>query len=63
MPGDDAGMEMEVMTESALRRTKDDSGAENHPGPDQSRAQIQAHGDGGGTANSLRRFPSCFPLI
>ena len=51
MLGDDAGMEMETMTESALQRAKGDLGAEN--GPDQSRAQIQAHCGGGGTANML----------
>ena len=51
MPGDDADMEMSAMTESAIRRAKGDSGAEN--GPDQSRAQIQAHGVGGGTSNIL----------
>ena len=51
MPGDDVGMEMEAMTESALRRAKGDSGADN--GHDRSRAQTQAHSGGGGIANML----------
>ena len=34
MPGDDAGMEMEAMTESVLRRATGDSGANNGLIPD-----------------------------
>ena len=51
MPGDDVGMEIEAMTESALRRAKGDSSAGN--GHDRSRAQTQAHSGGGGTAHML----------
>ena len=51
MPGDDAGMEMEAMTESALRRAKGDSVADK--GHHRSQSQTQAYNGGGGTANML----------
>ena len=51
IPGDDAGMDMEAMSESALRRAKGDSVADNgHHG---SQAQTQSHSGGGGTANMI----------